>query len=367
MKRAGPILLFLVVIIVILIAVTFLVVGGGGGLLNLGGSKPTATPANVKIYVVGQPINRNDEIKAESLSTIELPLNLVHEWMIRDPAKVVKKYAVYALKQGHLLSLDDVSESPGALGSETSRQIKPGLVAISIPINRLSAVAYGIRDNDFVNVIATTLFADIDASFQTILPNAFGQIVNTGIKPNEAPLVTLGQNNAGDNGTGLSRSAGRAELDPTLNQAIYFIPSETQRPRLVSQMVLQFIQVLHVGTFSTPNQVTVQPTPEAAAAKGGEVAPTVVPLASKPDIITLMVTPQDAVSLTYLLYSGAKLTLTLRAPDDESRAETEAATLQYLLSQYAIPVPAKLPYGIQPRIDTLVEPVLLNDVPTPRP
>ena len=40
---------------------------------------------------------------------------------------------------------------------------------------------------------------------------------------------------------------------------------------------------------------------------------------------------------------------------------TEAATLQFLLSQYNIPVPAKLPYALQPRIDALTSPSLPND------
>jgi pilus assembly protein CpaB len=80
-----------------------------------------------------------------------------------------------------------------------------------------------------------------------------------------------------------------------------------------------------------------------------------------PDIVTLMVSQQDAVTLTYLVYTGAKFTLTLRGAGDQSRIETEAATLQYVLSQYAIPVPAKLPYALQPRIDELLPPILPND------
>ena len=59
-----------------------------------------------------------------------------------------------------------------------------------------------------------------------------------------------------------------------------------------------------------------------------------------------------------MLYGGAELTLTLRGANDTSRVETEAATLQFLLSQYAIPVPAKLPYGPEPRIDALESPIL---------
>jgi pilus assembly protein CpaB len=71
--------------------------------------------------------------------------------------------------------------------------------------------------------------------------------------------------------------------------------------------------------------------------------------------------------MTYLIYSGAKITLTLRKASDESRVSTEATTLQFLLSQYNIPVPAKLPYSMQPRVDELFSPFLPGDVVTVSP
>ena len=98
------------------------------------------------------------------------------------------------------------------------------------------------------------------------------------------------------------------------------------------------------------------PTPQAQQADGQVVT------SERPDIITLVVSPQDAVTLTYLIYHGAQLTLTLRGIDDTARVETEAATLQFLLSQYGIPVPAKLPYGITPTLEQLAQPFMPNDV-----
>ena len=65
--------------------------------------------------------------------------------------------------------------------------------------------------------------------------------------------------------------------------------------------------------------------------------------------------------MSYLIYGGAKITLTLRNALDDSRVATEAATLQFLLSQYNIPVPAKLPYAMQPRIDKLAYPPVTNE------
>jgi len=354
MRRGGPILLVLVLIIVVLIAVAFLVVQGIGPFAKVDVS-PTA-PIE-KIVVARQPINQADEITDALLSTEDLPKNLVTEKMITDKQSLIGKFAVASIPQGWPLSLDMVSDRPATGGSKV---ILPGQVAISIPLSRVEMVGYGVKDGDYVDIIVTTVFVDLDASFQSVSPNSFGQVVNIGAQPDAAPLAVLGMNN----GSGQQRAAGRAELDPTLNQVIYFVPSEKQRPRLVSQMILQDIQVLHVGNFSLvagqSSSGDVQSTPGAA----GQAAPTPAAVAV-PDIITLIVSPQDAVSLTYLMYSDIKLSLVLRAPDDRSRAETEAATLQYLLSQYAIPVPAKLPYGIGSRTDNL--PVLGVPTATPHP
>jgi hypothetical protein len=59
------------------------------------------------------------------------------------------------------------------------------------------------------------------------------------------------------------------------------------------------------------------------------------------------------------------LVLTLRAPGDTSADETTSVTLQYLLDNYDITVPIRLPIGLEPRLDEIIEPVLPNDTPAP--
>jgi pilus assembly protein CpaB len=356
MRRGGPIFLVLGVILVLIIGALAFFVLSPNLLASLLGTPPTdATPTvtAVKVVVAGQSIGKDQEITSDMLTTIDLPQTSVRPNMLTDPQELIGKFAVLDIPQGWFVSADMFAGRPE---TGSSKVILPGQVAISIPAKRIDMVGYAIKDGDYVDVIATTLFTDLDANFQSELPNSLGQVVNSGSVPESAPLAVLGMNN----GTGGSKQAGRAELDPTLNQVVYFIPSEAQRPRLVSQMILQDIQVLHVGQFSlvpTENQ----PTPDPAAE--GQGAPTEVPVIVEPNMITLIVSPQDAVSLTYLQYSGVKLTFVLRAPDDRSRAETEAATLQYILSQYNISIPAKLPYGMEASgLPSLEEPT-----PTPRP
>ena len=153
---------------------------------------------------------------------------------------------------------------------------------------------------------------------------------------------------------------GRFELDPSVQQPYYLIPSEAQRPRVVCQMLLQNVTVMKLGNFPlTTETVTTQSAEQAQAA---QQAPAQEP--TPPDIITLIVTPQDSITLSYLIYTNAKIQLTLRNPSDEARVPTEASTLQFLLSQYNIPVPAKLPYALHPALEALTSPSLPNDVVT---
>jgi pilus assembly protein CpaB len=131
---------------------------------------------------------------------------------------------------------------------------------------------------------------------------------------------------------------------------------------MVSQSLIQDVLVLHVGDFSLEE-------PEPVSVAPGEPTPTPVPQVVKaaPDLITLVVSPQDAVTLNYLIFSGAQLTLALRPPNDTSLAQTQAVTLDYLVNSYQIALPVKLNFGIEPRVDELVQPKLKNDVVVPTP
>ena len=86
-----------------------------------------------------------------------------------------------------------------------------------------------------------------------------------------------------------------------------------------------------------------------------------------PDNITLIVSPQEAVNLTYLIDSGVDISLALRSAGDSTVIDTETATIQYFLDDYSIPLPAKLPYGLAPRVDKVPEPGVTVGQPAPAP
>ena len=260
-------------------------------------------------------------------------------------------------------------------GSPWALNIPPGMVAVSVPVNRIANVSYALRPGDHVNVITTMMFVDVDTDFQSILPNFTGVAISSGPPDPETgsqlPLTvgvsSLSQGGVIDPETGkpappsqLSPGIyGKVIIDPVLGQAVYVVPSEAQRPRYVSHMLLQDVVVLQVGNFPLPGeevqqQATPTPTPEANRKARPRLRP--VP----PDVVTLIVRPQDAVTLNYLLAAQSKLaatlSLALRAANDSSRENVLPVTLQFLLEQYQIPVPARLPYSLNPRIDNVTLP-----------
>ena len=225
------------------------------------------------------------------------------------------------------------------------------------------------------------LFVDLDTEFQTILPNATAGVLAPGnsvmftVEGEDSLSATLTTSEDLNNLTAQSVTGGsisprgRAEFDSVLNDPFYVVPSEAQRPRLVSQTILQDVIVIHVGNFplEEEDEAAAAPVDTGAPAQPGDpnaqaqvaeqpAAPEVEP----PDIITLMVFPQDAVTLNYLVLMGAHLNLVMRASGDDSRVFTQAVTLDWLLAQHNIPVPSRLPYGFEPAIDRIISPAALD-------
>jgi Flp pilus assembly protein CpaB len=382
--RRGRIFFYLALILAVgLVAAYFYFKSSGG----LGGLQATPTQAyqQVSIVVAGQNIPRGKLINEGDISTINIPANQLIAGEFTDINQVIGQYAKYPLDQGMIITGTVLSSTAGNLadtGSTWSALIPPGMTAVTIPISRLSSVGFGVRDGDHINLIVSMLLVDVDANYQSITPNMTAGLLSpnsdyyfVGSGTQESPsgsfqVATGTTNVTAQSISGLYLSQqGRVELDPNFQYPFYVLPSESQRPRLVTQMVLQNALVLHVGTFLLPGEtdptssVTQAETSPTPVPVGGTTTAPTTPTIEKPDIITLVVTPQEAVTLAYLLNSGTQMTLTLRGPsDDVSRVETEAATLQFLLSQYRIPVPAKLPYALEPRLDALVPPVLPNDI-----
>ena len=355
--RRGRILLLLVLIVVIGLVVLYLVFNQLG---TAAGPTAPAEAASTQVYYAAQNIPQGTVITEEMLGTFSLPPENVAEVMLEvgEEVNLVGQYARFDLDQGTLLTTSMVGNDPGALpGPAWAVQIPSGKVAVAIPTNRLATAAYSVTDGAHVNVNACMTFVDVDPAYQTVLPNYTSTVNDIFFPPEGQPIISISPLTNEE-----PARQGRTELDPTFQKPIYVVPSEAQRPRLVCQTILQDVTIMKLGNFSLQAEPVIQQPedPNAAPVTTTQTDP-------KPDIITLMVDPQDSISLNYFVYSGAVLSMTLRNPGDTSRIEAQAATLTSILTQYNISLPSKLPYAQQPRLDFLTPPVLPNDIVSAQP
>jgi len=389
--RRGRIFIYLALIVILGVAAFFLlskILLGKTGTTETGVQgtpRVVATPIpidRVDVVVSKQDIPRGLPITEEHLDKRTIPQDMYDQGMFKYPDelnKVVGRRTVHPIKQNRIILSGDLLDTQTLLsGRQEALLIPVEKVAVSIPISRLSSSSYAPQAGDHVNVIVTLLLLELDTDYQSALPNVTAAVIAPG------PNLILYQSTTSQNeqtetsalnsqeqlknltaqvaSGGVVASLGRTLQDPVLEQTLYLVPSEAQRPRMVSQSLIQDVLVLHVGDFDLE-------APEPVAVAPGEPTPTPVPqvMETAPDLITLVVSPQDAVTLNYLIFSGAKLALALRPPNDTSVAQTQAVTLDYLVNSYQIALPVKLNFGIEPRVDELVEPSLRNDIAIPTP
>lgn len=354
-------------------------------------SKPSAEPANVtptpppvEIVYVTQNVSKGTTLEDDMLATMSWPQDSILPGMFEstEMEKVTGRMAKYDMSAGmpvmDSLLLKDNETLPTS-GSPWALSIPPTYVAVSLPISRLTSVSYAPRPGDHVSVIMTAMFVDVDPDFQSSTPNFTGIAVSAGPpdpeskeqNPLTAGIVSLDQRGEPDPATNKQEGVnalspgvyGKVVIDPVLGQAVYLVPGEEQRPRFVSHMLLTDVAVLQVGDFpltgpasSDTSDATPTPTPEDTG--GGEGQEPQAPVL--PGTITLLVRPQDAVTLAYLMHgqsqAAVSFTLALRGINDTTREITLPVTLQFVLEQYQIPVPARLPYSLNPRIDSLMLP-----------
>jgi Flp pilus assembly protein CpaB len=368
-KKFGKIIIYVAIILILAVVAIYL-------LSRNVGSTPTEQVQEVivpqtetiDIVITTQKVGRGGEFTADVLTTIPYPRQeFVEGVFYTDINDVVGKWAKSDIEAHTPLTTDMVVAS--LTGSYAAFQVPKGMVAITIPIlDRLSYVGYAPEAGDHINLIVSLLMVDLDTEFQSKLPNSgYGLAAPLIDVPDSPQTITTYPYNYSDAPTMM----GRVIFDPTIQQAIATGPSETQRPRLVVQTLLQDVLILRVGDYkSDTSSGTVAAEPEPGIVNQENPVTDITAITEPfvlPDTITLVVTPQDAVTLTYLTYTGARYTLVLRSPGDDQRIITEAGTLQFLLDQYNIPLPTRLPYGIEPRIDTLILPSQFTTFPTPVP
>ncbi len=370
-RRTGIIIILLIIVVLVIgIGVLFVMQGVGGGAVGGAAAQPTApppptVPPTSNVIVAARDIPRGARISVQDVTIMPWPLLaeappppgaliVGTEEGMPGLEQVENRIARVDILNGQpvldfFLTPGDEPTSLADLGSDAALLIPSGQVGYALPITRLSSVAYALREGDHVDLLMSFRFVDVDEDFQTILPSD-GLIIT-----DNPELAGLGFQN-------FATQVGREEEGP-FGTTLWVIPSTTdpgQRPRQTTQLVIDNAMVLRVGNWplSDLNEpIVVTPAPPPTQAPEGEQAPEEVPPTAtpipEPDVVTLVMSRQDALVLKYALETGAMIDLVLRSAldDDINDIVTDAVTLQYIIDFYNVTVPPRLPVAQDPRID----------------
>lgn len=328
---------------------------------------PTPTPITfVELVIAVQEIPRGVRIEPNAVAVIEWPEAGAPNFGFEGEAgleAVIGQIARTDIFREQPILQNMVTEDPSTLaniGSDAAAILPPNRVAVALPMDRITSVAYAIQPGDYVDIIVSMLFVDVDQTFQSKEPNAFNLISVTETEGGGIRISTDGNAIRGTFDTRIIPGVGGTQLA----WPVLIGPSEEPRPRLASQRTVQDAQVIYVGDFprdgvifGTPTPApTPVTTPAPAAAQqrtNQDVEPTPVP--PRPDIITLAVSPQDAVVLTWIVEAGLPITFALRSAASTSQVTTDPVTLDYIMNRFNIQVPEKFTYAIEPAIRSIRE------------
>ncbi len=289
-----------------------LALGTAGAVFVLLQGSTTPTPeAQVQredVVVAIQPIAEDEPVEGR-LDLRPIPIDLIPDGALRSLDGTAGMLAAGPIPQGTIIQ-QALLISPMQLMAEgeLGTLVETGYVAVAMPVDELSSVSYGVRPGDYVDVLMTLYFMDIDQDTQMVEP----------ICPPTCPCPPECPTQA---------QTSEIQLNP-------------QIPRLASQLTLQNVRVLGVGRWEQE-----QVSGEQEAQPGEEGGQPVPP--ELPAFITLMVTPQDALVLKLAREGGASIDLAVRAEEDVQQFATQQVTLDYLMARFSIALPARQAYTVE--------------------
>jgi pilus assembly protein CpaB len=290
--------------------------------------EPTAIVRMVKIVVAAQNIPRGRVLTEDSVILVDWPEDSQPPGAFTDLEAVRNLIARTDILFNQPLTdvmLTNDRAQLTARGSDAALQIPNDKRAIAMPIDQLASVAYALQPGDHVDVLVSLWLvdADRDGQYQAYLFNRelSDELIAAGMQPENA-----------------------------VQNAIQLTTRDDSFPRLSTQMILQDLEVLSVGEWTEPTPIPrftpgapgEPPTPTPAGVPGA--TPTAAP--PRPNVIILIVGPQQALLLQWLRESDAIIDLALRGATDRAPVDTSTVTLQYLFDNFNVTLPPKLDFAV---------------------
>lgn len=327
---------------------------------------PTPTPSvqfdDVIVALGDMPVGsriRSDLIAVEKRPSTNV--GVVAGVTFSDPEAVVGQIAKTDISRGQEILRPMIALNPSdvaSLGSDLSLFVDQGRVAVAFPIDQFSGAAYSVRPGDLVDAFMSLTMVDLDEEFQTDLPNVAQRVDEAAFSEGRAFLFP-------------PTAQGRLELLPNLNTVALIGPGEGKEPipRRVTQLTMQQMEVLWVGSWREPSDSMRQAwrgsalnfanAAELVEEEGSQVLynlPARLRPEREPDIVILSLTSQDALALKWALETGINIDLVLRSQGDNTQFVTTSVSLPQVFEQGVVVPPEPGDLGLHPQIDQVPVP-----------
>ncbi len=311
--------------------------------LPFGGSSEGVPPDMVEVVVSLQTVPRGWEMTEAELTVDLRPSENVGTNVITDVQEAIGLYARTDIYQGQTLTKDALVDDIRNIVSEEvgpSSLIPAGFVAQSVPMDRLSGVAYSLSEGDYVDILVSFVIKEIDPQFQTLLENS----MTFYLRDEEGRPITI-----------VVDPYGRFEELPT-GETTHIAPSEKPRRPILVSMILQNAKVIQVGNWMPEGPVqAATPTPEPAAEEVPEDAtptpPAAAPVATStpepPGTLLLALLPQDQLLLKYAIEADADVDFALRGINDGQLYTIENVDFNYIKERFNIEIPDNYEYTVE--------------------
>lgn len=301
---------------------------------------PTIPPEDVmnmvEVVVAWNTVPRGFQMTEAELAIDERLASEVGSNVITNIDDAIGLFARREIYQGETLTSDSLVRDPTLIGIENygpSSLVPPGWVALAVPLDRLSSVAYGLSPGDTVDVMLSFTLNAIDEQFQTLLFNSASFYLPGGDE-NESSFLVIDP-------------YGRFEQIATGDVAHVKPAESTERPIPLS-VILQGARVVQVGPWlptvpvppPTPTAVPDAPTPT----PGG--GPAATPTPPPPNVLLVALPPQQQLFLKYALEVNADIDFALRGLNDPQLYAVEEIDFDYLFQQFDITIPPNAEFTI---------------------
>jgi Flp pilus assembly protein CpaB len=246
-----------------------------------------AAPTTVKVMVAAQDIMLGTRVDATMVAAADRPASEGID-AFAAPDQLVGAIARRAITRGDVVHSRDFQTASNPGTANIAGAVRPGLRAIAVPLDKVTAVAYLIQPGDYVDVLLA--LDDADKLNPIVAPNPRAN----------APIT-------GPDGTSYDTTP-FISLDDWLNNTTV-------------KVLVQNVQVLAAE--------------EAAPAPQSNVV--VVQNNAPAFVVVLAVTPQQAEMIRFAQLDG-NVSLVLRSPDDQAAGEvpTSGITLAELVEMWGV-------------------------------